>query len=224
MSLLLLLGNSSGGVQPNKLARFNGTTDFAAIETFAMAGTAGTLMIRCKLDAATPAVLSKTGLASLTDPDVTHYPYTDGLAYVGTFRTTRVDSITLSGSVDRSGWHWFVCRTDAGNGWQLIQATDAGTLYSVSTAAHQNFAATQDFAKVGSNNYGSIFFDGDMDRFLLFSTRLSDVEIQAVIAGGNGTSPLIRYEFSSNAGGIFADASGNGYDATISGTPTIETV
>jgi len=220
MSLLLLLSQSSSGTGPNKFARFNGTTDYAIVETFVYPTAEGTVLVRCRADSASPAA-NKAGLCDMS-PGVgtSHYPYSDGFAYDSSFRTSRVDSIALSGSVDRTNWHWLVVRTNAGSGWEMIQAKDDGTLYSVATAAHQAFSSSGQ--QIGTSN-GSALWEGDIDRFLLFSTRLSDAAIQAVIAGGNGTSPLIRYEFSSNAGGIFADASGNGYDATISGTPTIVT-
>jgi len=223
MSLLLLLGNSSGGVQPNKLARFNGTTDYATIENFLMPGSEGTLMILCKLDVATPGD-GTTGIVDLGVPAAgSHYPYSTGDAYISCFRSSRVGPFALSGSVDRTEWHWFIVRDNAGSGWEFLQGTTAGVLYSCSTQTHEYFSTTMNGSTIGANSQANLF-NGDMDRFLLFSTRLSDAQILAVIAGGNGTSPLIRYEFSSNAGGIFADASGNGYDATISGTPTIETV
>jgi len=220
MSLLLLLTPPASGAAPNKFARFNGTTDYAIVEVFAYPSAEGTVLVRCRADSASPDA-GKAGLCDIS-PGVgtSHYPYSDGFAYISSFRATRVNSITLSGSVDRTAWHWFIVRDNAGSGWEMLQATDDGTLYSVATAAHEAFSSSGQH--IGTSN-GLSLWDGDIDRFLLFSTRLSDVEIQAIIAGGNGTSPLVRYEFSSDAGGIFADASGNGYDATISGTPTIVT-
>lgn len=220
MSLLLLLGASSS-VAVNRFARFNGTTDYATIPSYTLPGSAATVLIRCKLDLATPTDLPKTGIASFTDPDTTHYPYSNGLAYVAFLRNTRVDGIALSGSVDRADWHWLICRSDAGNGWELIQALDNGTLYSVSTQTHQAFATTHNASFIGGNPAWGTLYDGDIDRMLLFSTRLNDAAIQAIIAGGNGASPVFRYEFSSNAGGVFADSSGNNRHATISGSPTI---
>lgn len=221
MSLLLLLGNASQSVVVNKLARFNGSTDYATIPSYTLTGSAATFLIRCKMDVATPADWANTGIASLTDPDATHYPFPNGLAYVALLRNTRVNGIVLSGSVDRDAWHWLICRSDAGNGWELIQALDNGTLYSVSTQTHEAFATTQNAAFIGGYPDGSTLFDGDIDRMLLFNSRLNDGDIQAIIAGGNGASPVFRYEFSSNAGGVFADSSGNGRHATISGSPAI---
>ena len=66
-------------------------------------------------------------------------------------------------------------------------------------------------------------FAGDIDRLLLIPSRLNDAAVQAIIAGGSGPSPKLIYEFTSDDGGVFADESGNGIDATISGSPTIIT-
>lgn len=212
------------GVAVNKFARFNGTTDAAAIPAFTLPSSEATVIIRCRLRDATPDNYNLGGLAALADGvDHTYYPTLDGLAYCNFFRTTRVDGITLNGAITLTAWHWVVCRTNAGSGWQFLQASDAGTLYSCATAAHQAFNPTIAGGVIGGNEYGSIFFDGDMDRFLLFPTRMADAAIQAVIAGGNGTSPVVRYEFSSVADDVFTDESGNDLHADISGSPTIIT-
>jgi len=217
MSLLLLLWSSSTATV-NRFARFNGTTDYATVPTFAYPTAEGTALIRCRAVSASPAA-GKAGLMEMSPGGLTsHYPYSDGFATGSSFRTSRVESIALSGSVDRTNWHWLVVRTNAGSGWEMIQAKDDGTLYSVATAAHQAFSSSGQ--TIGTSN-GSAKWEGDIDRFLLFSSRLNDAAIQAIIAGGNGTSPLVRYEFSSDAGGVFTDASGNGRDATIYGSPTI---
>lgn len=223
MSLLLLLGTPSAGVAPvvNYFARFNGTTDYATIPNYTVPSQAGTILVRVRLDSATSA---NSGLVELGAVESsTHYPYSNGLAYVANFRNEsggRVDGISLSGYVDRTDWHWFIVRTNVADGWEFLQGKDNGTLYSISTQAHSIFTLTQVGGFIG-RNVGGEKLDGDIDRMLLFSTRLSDADIQAVIAGGNGTSPLLRYEFSSDAGGVFADESGNARDATITGTPTI---
>lgn len=215
MSLLLLLSTASATV--NRFARFNGTTDYATVPAFTYPTAEGTVLCRCRSTVATPAAGKASVFEINNGVGTSHYPYIDDTAYIASFRATRVNAITLSGSVTRTAWHWVIVRTNAGSGWEMLQASDAGTLYSVSTAAHEAFGAPD--ITIGKSNTG--FWEGDIDRFLLFSSRLNDAAIQAIIAGGNGTSPLARYEFSSSAGGVFADASGNGRDATITGSPTI---
>lgn len=218
MSLLLLLAGTSSGAAVNQFARFNGTTDYAVVDLFSYPTEEGTMLIRCRATGA-GTIGNKAGLADMT-PGVgtSYYPFSNGLAYQSSFRATRVDGISLSGSVDRTQWHWVVVRTNAGSGWQMLQASDAGVLYSVATTAHEAFTSSQQ--QIGTSN-GLAFWDGDIDRFLLMPTRLNDAAIQAIIAGGNGSSPVFRYEFSSNSGGVFTDASGNARHATITGSPTI---
>ena len=115
MSLLLLLGNSSAGAtEVNRFARFNGTTDYANVESFVYPTSEGTVLIRCRAVSASPAA-NKAGIAEVCPlVGASHYPYSDGSAYCSFFRTARVDSISLSGSVDRTSWHWLVVRTNAG--------------------------------------------------------------------------------------------------------------
>jgi len=221
MSLLLLLGNASSSVSANKFARFNGTTDYGTIPAFAMGAVAGTVLCRLRTSASPSIPSGPFEITLETGPF--YYEHASGNCWCGCFRTTWKENFTLDGTIDREDWHWVVIRSDAGNGWEFLQATDAGVLSSRATATHEAFSTGIDYARIAQNQSNNNFA-GDIDRLLLFSSRLNDAAIQAIIAGGNGTSPLIRYEFSSNAGGIFADASGNGYDATISGTPTIETV
>jgi len=219
MSLLMLLGSASAG--PNKFARFNGTTDYAIIAGRVLASAAGTLMIRCRLDTATPE-LGKTGLVELSSPGPdTHYPYNDGTAFITVFRTSRVDAITLSGTIDRTDWHWFIVRDDATDGWEFLQGKDDGTLSSRSTSAHQAWELTHDYDFIGRSSVGGLL-DGDIDRFLWFPTRLNNAAMQAVMAGGNGSGAIARFEFSSNSGDVFTDSSDAVKNAAITGSPTIE--
>lgn len=208
----------AGSAPANRFARFNGTTDYASVGSFVYPTSEGTALIRCRAVSASPAA-GKAGLMEMSPGiSTSHYPYSDGFAYISSLRATRVNSITLSGSVDRTAWHWVIVRTNAGSGWEMLQASDAGVLYSVATAAHEAFSSSGQ--TIGTSN-GSAMWEGDIDRFLLFSSRLNDAAIQAIIAGGSGASPLVRYEFSSDDGDVFADSSGNNRHATISGSPII---
>lgn len=76
-----------------------------------------------RLDVAVPAATNATGftaIGSTTIPDA--YTWTDGKAYLGVFRSSRVDNITLSASVNRLEWHHVAITTALGtNGWKLYQ-------------------------------------------------------------------------------------------------------
>ena len=217
--------DGSGGGAPivNRYAQFDGVNDLATIPATSHTLAAGTVMVRCKLDVATPANLAQSGLISWnnTATGSMHYPFTSGVGYIPQFRLTRVGPITLSALVPRNGWHWLIIRDDAANGWECLQSLDDGVLRSVATQTHEEWA-TAIFARSVGKTSGGNCFDGGMDRFFVGDSRWSDAQIQAVIAGGNGPGDaLVRYEFNEISGGKFIDASGNGKDATITGSPTI---
>lgn len=218
------VAGSGGGVVPvvNRFAQFNGTTDEAVFPVITHTINAGTLMVRCKLDVATPAAGAQCAIVeySVASAGATLYPFTSGQAYVSTFRATRVGPFALSGAVTRTNWHWLIIRDDAASGWQALQSLDDGVLISVATAAHEAWATASNryIARNGSGNH----LDGAIDRMLIGDSRWSDAQVQAVIAGGDGPSGVLaRWEFNEIVAGKFLDKSGNSKDATISGAPVI---
>lgn len=218
MSLLLLLGNASSSVSANKFARFNGTTDYGTIPAFAMGAVAGTVLCRLRTSAI-PAVPSGPFEITLQSGPF-YYEHASGNCWCGCFRTTWKENFTLDGTIDRENWHWVVIRSDAGNGWEFLQATDAGALSSRATDVHEAFSTSIDYGRIAQNQSGNLYA-GDIDRLLLFSSRLNNAAIQAIIAGGNGSSPVLRYEFTNDDGGVFTDQGSAAVNATITGTPTI---
>ena len=221
---VVVLDGSGGGGAPivNRYAQFDGTNDEALIPAVSHTIAAGTIMIRCKLDVATPAALAQSGLIEWSSAAAgsSHYPFTSGVAYLAPFRVNRAGPITLSAGIPRTGWHWLIIRDDAASGWQVLQSLDNGVLVSVGTAAHEAWVPTNN-RFIGRNAAGN-HLDGAIDRFIVGDSRWSDAHIQAVIAGGNGPADvLVRYEFNEISGGKFLDSSGNSKDATISGSPVI---
>lgn len=218
--------NIKGGVGSgfaNYYAQFNGTSDYASIPATSHTSAAGTLMVRCKLDVATPPDYAQSGLIEWSHNSVgsTHYPFNTGALYLSPFRTSRVGPVTPSGSISRTGWHWLIIRDDATSGWEALQSLDDGVLVSISTQSHQAWNTSPNKQYIGANATINKL-DGAIDRFLVGDSRWSDAQIQAVIAGGSGPSDvLVRYEFSEISGGTFLDSSGNGKNATITGSPTI---
>lgn len=206
------------GGRTNKFARFNGTTDYASVAPFTIPSAAATVLCRLRTSAS-PAVPSGPFEVTLqTGPFF--YEHASGNCWCGCFRLTWVENFTLDGAIDREDWHWVVIRSDVTNGWEFLQATDTGSLSSRATASHEAFGTTMDYTRIAQNQANNKFA-GDIDRLLLIPTRLSNADIQAIIAGGNGTSPKLRYEFTNDDGGVFSDESGNAINATITGTPTI---
>lgn len=217
MSLLMLLASQSSGVA-NRFARFNGSTDYGTVPSYSIPAAAGTVLCRLRTNA-TPALPSGPFEVTLqTGPF--YYEHASGNCWCGCFRLTWVQNFTLDGGINRQNWHWVVIRSDVTDGWEFLQATDAGSLSSRSTAAHEAFGTAMDYTRIAQNQSGNLYA-GDIDRLLLFPSRLNDAAIQAIITGGNGTGAKLRYEFTSNDGGVFSDESGNAINATISGSPTI---
>lgn len=217
MSLLLLHTNPVAA-STNKFARFNGSTDYGTVPSFSMGAVAGTVLCRLRTSAS-PSIPSGPFEITLQSGPF-FYEHVSGNCWCGCFRITWVQNFTLDGAINRQNWHWVVIRSDAGNGWEFLQATDAGALSSRATDVHEAFSTSIDYGRIAQNQAGNLYA-GDIDRLLLFSSRLNDAAIQAIIAGGNGSIPDLRYEFSNNDGGVFTDEGTAAKNATITGTPTI---
>jgi hypothetical protein len=83
--------------------------------------------------------LQKDGIAS---SQYSHYPFSDGFAYLTTFRHARLGPITLQSSVNRADWH-LVSITYDGITWKLYQndiltwadVSGDGTVYTNSSSS-----------------------------------------------------------------------------------------
>lgn len=116
-----------------------------------------------------------------------HYPWTDGTAYISTFRTARINSIALSANVDRTRWHLVTVTTD-GNRWRFYQnailVSDQAAQTTVSITA-ANFAIGRSF---GASTF--YYLDGNWDDARLYNRALTRDEI-ATLASRRGIG-LIR--------------------------------
>lgn len=220
--ILKLPGGILGGGVVNRYAQFNGTDAFATIPATTHSIASGTFLARVKLDVATPPTAATSGLFAWSSAGFgSHYPLNTGGIYETCFRTSRVGPITPSASVTRTIWHWVIVRDDAANGWEMLQATDDGTLYSIATTSHEAWAAGPADRLIGKQKNG-YFFKGAFDTFAITGLRWSDMQIQAAILANTWQADtLVRYDFNSIVGGKFLDMSGNGKDATITGSPVI---
>ena len=100
-----------------------------------------------------------------------HYPYTDGTIYDGSFKTTRT-TVGAGIITDRTQWHMVTITRKAGaNGWnfyqngQLVTSADGGT-WEMAT----NWA-------VGKSFNSSVFFKGSIDDVRIYNRVLSASEI-----------------------------------------------
>ena len=202
----------------NSFARFNGTTDFATIPDFSIGnGTSGTVLARVRHSG----VNTVSGPFNFIYNAPFYYIHPSTNIWCGDLRSTWVENFTSDAAIPKTAWHWIVIRTDVTNGWEFLQATDAGTLSPRAAAAHENFTVPSSYGVIGKNRSGSEFWDGDTDRLLAFPTRLSNAQIQEIIAGGVGTGASLRYGFGAIKSNQFIDSSLNSLHATITGTPTV---
>jgi len=128
-----------------------------------------------KLRNATPSSANNTGFAWLltNDTNSQNYPYTDGRAYVGTLRNTRV-AVTLSTLVDRSAWHLVTVTTSSTNGWQFYQngilcASASGETFPTSNGTNWNIGGA--FWNIQSN------LDGWVRDIRIYSRWMTQPEV-----------------------------------------------
>jgi hypothetical protein len=183
---------------------------------------AGTILVKCRLAVATPVAKTRLFQTKVTSPD-SHYPYTDGDIYCDWLRSTRIESITPSGSVNRTLWHWVIVQTDSTDGWNLIQSLDGSTLYTIHSATHET---------IGTLNFvlAPVNCQAEIDRVLIFNSRLGASGIGNATATTKTTpnsdmpsGMLARYELNNDRGGkLIQDWSGNGRDITLTdATPSL---
>tara|TARA_R110000772_G_scaffold8438_1_gene27896 strand:- start:2949 stop:3620 length:672 start_codon:yes stop_codon:yes gene_type:complete len=104
---------------------FDGTDDYIDLTSIdnSVFTDEATLIIRLKLDSNIPPT-TESGIFGFTDGAYrSHYVWSNGLAYFDTFRSSRVDSITLS-SLDRTTPHMLSITTKGGGDWKLYQNGD----------------------------------------------------------------------------------------------------
>lgn len=146
--------------------------------------TEATLIMFLKLTNATPSGPSQTGIERLSanaGKEASHYPWTDGTAYFGTFQTgiTRVNSISLSSTIDRTNWHMITITSSPGaNNWKFYQnldlrrsATGSNTVFFSPDGVY-NLGRSQTY--LDSNFW---YINGNIATIQLYNKALTQVEI-----------------------------------------------
>jgi hypothetical protein len=140
-------------------------------------GPGATLACWIKCDLATPVDENKTGLWDLDSGSGiqnTHYPWTDGTVYIGTFRTSRVSF--ANSSFDKSRWHHLAVTTKPGtDGYIVYQNGEVAYSTTGQATAVINAAARIGFSTVGTG-FG---FSGRMDGLALWDYALPQALIRA---------------------------------------------
>ena len=98
-----------------------------------------------------------------------HYPWSDGAAYISTFRNNRIGPITLSSTINRALPHMVSVTTDSSN-WKLYQnATLQYTTSSTGIVYLSRFI-------IGSSAL-SFFYGGEVYAFMIYNRALTESEI-----------------------------------------------
>ena len=105
---------------------FDGTDDRVDVSNLSasMFSTGATVFAFLKLANATPSNANQSGIWGFGADARSHYPYTDGYAYMNTFRTSRVGPITLSSSIDRAKPHSLCITSKNSDRWKMYQNTE----------------------------------------------------------------------------------------------------
>jgi hypothetical protein len=150
---------------------FDGTNDYiyAPINTN-LFSTQATMIMWLKNDIATPPY-DQTGIIGYFGDGGgnDHYPWSDGTAYLSTFRNSRIGPITLSASIGRTSAHMLSVTTDAVN-WKLYQNT---TLVTTQSALSSVYLGTYNIGKSNTDFY----YKGKIYSFMIYNRALTAQEI-----------------------------------------------
>jgi len=190
----------------------NGTSDYITLPDLTAQFTdAATLTMWVKLSDAIPDNPEQTGICDLSEGGKSHYAWTNGQAYFGTFLSggERIETIDLSSAVDREQWHLLTITrdgTDAGN-WKLYQNGEL-----VWTASPTSAFAIDTTPWIGASSVGRAL-EGGVDDLGLFSLALSEAEAKALY--GLATHASLGYDLGQVAQllGLYAE----GGDLTLGG-------
>jgi len=131
-----------------------------------------------RLRDATPSVSTSTGLIKTSGGNNTHYPWVDGVFYSNIFRSSRVDGITLSTSVDRTQWHLLSVTTNAER--YVVRQN----LIVVADVAAQAVAFDRTLFTIGADQ--AYYLKGQLDDIRIYNRALTPTEIQQLYTGGRG--------------------------------------
>lgn len=146
--------------------------------------TEATLIMFLKLTNATPSDLFQTGIERLSaylGHQASHYPWTDGTAYLSTFQTggIRVDSISLSSTIDRTNWHMITITSSPGaNNWKFYQNLDLRRSATGSDTVVFSSDGVYNLGRSQSQLGGNLFYlNGNIATIQLYNKALTEVEI-----------------------------------------------
>lgn len=153
---------------------FDGTDDKVDVSNLSasMFSTGATVFAFLKLANATPSDGNQTGIWGFGSGQRSHYAWTNGYAYMNTFRTSRVGPITLSSSIDRAKPHSLCITSKNSDRWKMYQNTE---LVSDQAADSSVNLPCNVF---GQSCTDARYLEGTFYSFLMYNRALSADEIR----------------------------------------------
>ena len=158
---------------------FDGTDDRVDVSNLnsSLFTTGATIFAFLKLANATPGNQSKTGLWGFGSSSYrSHYPWTNGKAYMDTFRTSRIESITLSSSVDRTKPHSLCVTSKNSDVWRMYQNTQL--VAGVSAQSSINLPCNTFGRSCVNALYDDVYLEGAFYTFLMYNRALTADEVR----------------------------------------------
>lgn len=107
-----------------------------------------------------------------------HYTWTDGRAYLNTFRTSRIQTTNLIGGiVDKGKPHAICITTKNGGNWNFYQIQNENLVLQHTTSAG-TFGMSDSQKKIGYSGSSSYIFRGSFYNFMIYNKELSFEEIR----------------------------------------------
>lgn len=153
---------------------FDGTDDKVDVSNLSasMFSAGATVFAFLKLTNANPSNSNRTGIWGFGSGERSHYPWTNGQAYMNTFRTSRVGPITLSSSIDRAKPHSLCITSKNSDRWKMYQNTEL-----VSDQAAQS-SINLPCNIFGRSCNDARYLEGTFYSFLMYNRALSADEVR----------------------------------------------
>ena len=181
--------------------KFDGADDYLVLPDMSSSfSSQATLNMWVKLRVNVPAAAPQTGFVYLGTSDVaSHYPWTDGSIYLGTFLAARQTLGDIG--IDRTVWHMVTITSAPGAGsWKFYQN---GVLYYSGTGDASVNIGTLGWLGRSQTTDTSFYLDGKINNARLFNRALSAQEIQRLYQSPNAglwIPDITRYYFPAAGG------------------------
>jgi methionine-rich copper-binding protein CopC len=173
--------------------KFDGSNDYVSLPnmTTQFSSTA-TFSAWMKSVNSTPSVSTRTGFVQLSTAAYTsHYPWTDSILYINTFRNDRL-TVGNNAGFNKANWHLLNISTSSGtNNYKIYQ--NKSNFYSTTGQSSVSIQTSSRLASSTDSFSNTFFYDGTMDEFRLSKTARSSVWIYAEYENQN--SPEEFYYF-----------------------------